>query len=253
MISTDKEYHKALKALWHEYELAENALSQPALDLLKRNYAAPKHLEQADLLIVGINPAYDGHDLAAPLQYATVRETLDNPHLSEREKGYWKHVWNVVPEAYRERFTYVDLFALRETNQERLTQFRYPSELCFLAKHLLLTQQLIENVIRPKLIVVTDKAAWAYWGFLPEYSWMGYDCKVLREIKKNVILTEVQGLREDEFAIQHAVTPPEEHYARKDALKGTRILFAPYQGDRCPRDQRLTPDEIQQILENDCK
>ena len=249
MISTDKDYHKALKTLWNEYEQAEHALSESAYELLKRYYSVPKHIEQADLLIIGINPDYDGQSYPNGNYYPSVREILATGKATEGELRYYNRVWNMVPESYHDRFACIDLFGFRETEHARLLTVKYPSDICFLAKHLYLTQQLIENVIRPKLIIVTDKSAWRYWGFEPEFGCMGYDCQLIREVRKNVYLTEVQGLRQDDFAKLHMVTPTEDQYERKDVLKGTRILFAPYQGSGCPREQRLTADEIQQILD----
>ena len=253
MISTDKDYHKALKTLWNEYEQAEHALSESAYELLKRYYAVPKHIGQSDLLIAGINPDYDGQTYTAGNLCPSVRESLDKGQGTEGEKRFWNRVWNMVPENYRDRFNCIDLFGIRETDHDRLLTVKYPSDICFMAKHLYLTQQLIENVIQPKLIVVTDKSAWRYWGFDAEYGCMGYDCKVIREVKKNIILTEVQGLRTDDFGKLHMVTPTDDQYERRFALKGTLILFAPYQGTRCPHDQRVTAEDIRQILDNDCK
>src|SRR5690606_40958830 len=67
--------------------------------------------------------------------------------------------------------------------------------LTFIAEQLNLTQHIIEDIIKPKIIIVKNKESAAYWGKYAEKGiiWMGYELEFL-EITQFGELYKIVGL-----------------------------------------------------------
>ena len=84
------------------------------------------------------------------------------------------------------RFDYLDIFHYKHKEQAVLKQkiLKKAEGVSFIIDELKLTQHIIENFIKPKLIIVNNKETWAYWGKLKDkgYVWMGYEFERLEII-----------------------------------------------------------------------
>ena len=90
---------------------------------------------------------------------------------------------------------YLDILNFRETDQNTVLEFCKDTKgLEFIAQNLRLNQLIIEQVIRPRLIVVKNRSSWGLWGknaTSDQNIWMGYqfeleeslDCGDLCHIK----------------------------------------------------------------------
>lgn len=140
------------------------------------------------------------------------------------------------------RVDYLDIFHFKEQNQKFLTKdiLKIQSDgIDFVRKELNLTQHIIEENIRPKLILVKNKESWAYWGKLSEYVWMGYKYKLL-QIFPCGELCQIVGLQESNERIAPEIT--------QTKLIGTRVLFSNHINQYTKKEQRPTAELLDSIL-----
>ena len=244
-----KDYSEALNALWNRYQ-NENKCSEEFTEVLEKLKETLKlgigicrdYKPNVDLLWMGINPSCtDNKRIVHP--FPTFEETLENDEFC---KGYWKTVKRILMGCKCTK-EHLDLFAIRKTPQDFLRKVGVNNEknpaLCFLAEHLWLTQQFLENYLKPKVIVLANKAAGAYLG-LSSYVWMGYK---KTKVKPDLELSsgkvyKIIGIREEEGLIR----PKSKPY--KNELDGTLILHARFQGNGCPKEQQIRPEHIDMLL-----
>ena len=231
-----EDFVNALSSLWKEYE------NEPSLDeTLKLGIGiANSYKECVDLLWMGINPSCPNPDkgpIANP-PFPSFEVTLSNPEI----KGYWKTIKRIIGEIDCKK-EHLDLFAIRKTPQDFLRKVGFDNEknptLHFLAKHLWYTQQFLENYLKPKVIILANKAAGAYLGLEPKFVWMGYRTEVISEMPCGKI-HRIIGIRNEERLIRQ--TPYE------NQLDGTIILHARFQGNGCPKEQQINPNHIEGLL-----
>lgn len=231
------EYKAKIAALFNgKYDLPESASK-----IIELGYCISRDVQtdNIDVLIVGMNPSEGG----GPGEYPSFDESITNP-----DGVYWHAIKRYLCDEYK--FEHVDLFALRETHQYFLAQVGdNHNALDFLSKQLFLTQQLIE-LIKPKLIIVANKAAFAYWGKLPEYTWMGYSYKPIKSeinsVERDLELMEISGLsKKNQPPIGKLLCPDFE-----TNLVGTKILFARYQANGCPKSKQITKSDIEYIFKH---
>lgn len=237
IISNYNEYKAKIAALFNgEYELPTSVHN-----IIERGYRIPQNvqIDNIDVLIVGMNPSEKGEQKEYP--------TFDE--LTTNIKGpYWYAIKRYLCKEYK--FEHIDLFALCETHQSMITKIGdNPNALEFLAKQLFLTQQLIE-LIKPKLIIVANKSAFAYWGKLPEYSWMGYSFESVKSdinsVERSMEIMKISGLSKNHpLPISKLLHPDFE-----TNLIGTKILFARYQANGCREEKQITKNDIKYIFEH---
>lgn len=238
IIKDYNDYANALHHLWIEYDKVPSLHDTLWLGTGIANY----YHENVDLLWMGINPSCtDGQRIEKP--FPSFEEILQNPDIT-----YWKTVKRILEGS---KFSYVkehlDLFAIRKTPQDFLRKVGVDKEgnpaLHFLAKHLWYTQQFLENYLKPKVIVLANKAAGAYLGLDSKYVWMGYKTKeVITEIEFPGKVYKIIGIRNEERLIRQ-----DQRY--NNQLNGTLILHSRFQGNGCPRSQQIEPQHIDILLE----
>ena len=131
---------------------------------------------QKDILIVGFNPSFVEDD----------NSSFEYP-LPEPIGNYWRAVNSMIHSdslSLRHRATYLDLFSFRESNQAvGEKEIVYNTQLFgYVVEQVSLIQNVIEDVIKPKLIIVKNKGAWVYFGLNPQFVWMGYQYQFVEEI-----------------------------------------------------------------------
>lgn len=190
-------------------------------DFIKeRGFVFSENNSQKEILITGINPSFrkdaDLGNFSFDFQKTLKEEKYDN---------YWSPLKKIVydPENLidlREKSAYLDIFYFREKEQNKLKKeiLKNNKGIQFLVEQLKITQQTIENVIKPKLIIVKNKESAAYWGKLSEIGiiWMGYK---LNFAKSYVCgdLYKISGLLESNERISSEII--------ETNLKDSLILF----------------------------
>lgn len=128
--------------------------------------------EEKDLLCIGINPSYLESD---------PNKNGYSYKLKDAVNGYAKHYgnFNILAEngLYVDRWGYMDLLALRETDQSKINNLITTKEgLNFITEQLSVSQHLIET-LKPKVLFVANSGASLFLGAKQndnENIWMGY-------------------------------------------------------------------------------
>lgn len=159
-ISTaDDSMGKVLEALWEKYksefdaEMSDKA--QRLGDTLDRGMVWAKNdPEKSEILVTGINPSFPAGSRKESFSFK-YHEVQDRRYYAEIRK-------KLLGDDLNDKAGYLDLFAVRETAQRRMSGFiKHPVGLSFVAEHLAITQKEIER-LRPRLIIVKNKGSWMF-------------------------------------------------------------------------------------------
>lgn len=203
-----------------EYIWSKNYLASLPASIKERGFYYSVNETQKDILISGINPSFrlgalPGHG----------RFDLQSILLDAKYDRYWSSLKKIIYDQennidLRHRTAYLDLFYFRETNQKILKSQIINNEdgLRFAVDQLELTQSVIEDTIRPKLIVVKNKESAAYWGKFADKGifWMGYNLEMIETFDSGD-LYKITGLSKSKFRVSQTLT--------KTALQNSYIFF----------------------------
>ena len=231
----------------------------------KYMYADPV---KADLLITGINPSFrkgDEEQLTnwhGPSKYNFNPEKWRDDKLKKGKKGirwdtYFGPMYKMLYSDninLLDRFDYLDIFHFREQDQSKLSKEILKrgkedneSGIQFIADELNLTQHIIEDFIRPRLILVKNKESWAYWGKQKDDGliWMGYEfAKIKDYISGELELYMITGLLNSDKRIA------QEFNSENTCLKGCYVLFAKHINQYVTKEKRPTAELLNNILNN---
>lgn len=164
---------QALLKLWAAYR--EQMTTEELNGILERGICYSEIKEAHRILVTGMNPSFRKGDPAC-------KEYVSRYDYQAVVKGgkdrYFTTFDKLFPAEFRREVAYLDLLNIRETNQRTTWKFiKNPKGLELFAANLRLTQLLIEQTVRPRLIMVKNKGAWGLWGkdaTAEENIWMGY-------------------------------------------------------------------------------
>jgi hypothetical protein len=239
------EYRKTLADLWSKYN-KENSLRE----VLSSGIGLPESFSHnCDILWVGINPAESKQKEDF---FPSFNQLLIDG------KGYWKTIKKILLNCKGNK-EHIDLFAFHKTKQVFLRNTGKDDmqnvALNFFAEHLSATQQFIEDTLKPKLIIIGNKGASAYFGFDDKYAWMGYDSEVLAPTqlsRETCEIRRITGLRQDEMAKKRMVMPKGQREMRKNRMNNTIVICARFQGNGCPKSKQLNSEIINEVIEKYC-
>lgn len=170
---------KALEELWEKYKnefMAEMSDKAEELGKIldKGMVWFENDCEKTEILVTGINPSARQKDSEFEKKGFRYHEVQHDSYYAEIKK-------KLLGDALNDKTGYLDLFAVRETVQSRMSRFiKHPVGLSFIAEHLAITQKEIER-LHPQLIIVKNKGSWMFWGFDARPTadkwtnvWMGY-------------------------------------------------------------------------------
>ena len=106
-----------------------------------------------------------------------------------------------------------------------------------------LTQHIIEDVIKPKLIIVKNKESWSYWGKLAEekgWIWMGYKFEFVQNMTCGELF-KITGLLESSERIAPEFT--------ETNLVNRFVLFTEHIRETTPQEKRPTATIIKTIYD----
>jgi hypothetical protein len=202
---------------------------------------------QKDILITGINPSWRGRiGIDKPEDHK-----LDFLHCLQHPKhdNYWSPLKKIlISEKSDLNFTstsaYLDIFYFRETKQTFLKNkiLKSRNGIAFLVDQLVITQEIIENIIIPKIIIIKNKESAAYWGRYSEKGmiWMGYQFEF--------ISTSMYG---EIYRIVGLINSPERisKELKKTNLVGTIVLFSHHINQYTKRTNRPNAELINKLVD----
>lgn len=176
----DNSMQEALEELWEKYksefkiEMSDQAKNLG--EILDRGMVwAENDSERTEMLVTGINPSARQKDPEFKKESFRYHEVL------QRDSYYAAIKRKLLGDDLNDKAGYLDLFAVRETVQSRMSRFiKHPVGLSFVAEHLAITQKEIER-LHPQMIIVKNKGSWMFWGLDAKQIadkwtnvWMGY-------------------------------------------------------------------------------
>ncbi len=192
-----------LKEIWKKYK--GKFESDEVSCLIDRSYvyATP---EKNTILITGINPSY---------VESKKEEKLNTYTLSSAKHSHYTRIRNLVNCTYYS--AYLDLFYFRNTSQSLIAKIlKEKNGVEFLADQLAVTKETIEW-IQPKVILVLNKGAWAFYGLNPSSVWMGYEFQKEKDMAGGE-LHRIVG-----FRVSNEIIAPE---IKETNLVGTYVYFS---------------------------
>lgn len=199
---------------------------------------------QKNILITGINPSFRS-DAVAGSGHFDFRETLSETKWD----NYWGPLKKILFDAdinidLREQTAYLDIFYFREKEQKKLRNeiLLETKGVQFLADQLYITQHTVEEIIKPRLIIVKNKESAAYWGKLAKdgFIWMGYEFESLRHLECGE-LCRISGLTNSTERIALDIV--------KTNLNGSLVLFSEHISQYTRKGKRPTAGLVNHILE----
>lgn len=232
-----------LLALWQSYR---RTLETPRLnEILDRGICYSVVNEPHPVLVAGINPSFREGDSArerflCPFDY---RE-----RITDGQDRYFRTINDLFPPEWQSRVAYLDILNYRETQQTVANEFikatpdAYRS-LEFFSANLALNQLFIEQVIRPRLVIVKNTDSWRFWGkeATPDDNiWMGYRFESLEQLPCGE-LCRVTGLVEHPDRVSY-------RSLLETNLRGTLVLFT-CDLTRVSADKRPTPELVARLCQ----
>lgn len=165
---------QALEKLWQKYDAEFSRQAKDLAEILNRGMVwAENNCQGTEILVTGINPSF---------RIGCSSESFGFEYQEVQHDRYFSDIKKkLLGDNLNNKAGYLDLFAVRETVQNRMSKFiKNPVGLSFVAEHLAITQKEIER-LHPQLIIVKNKGSWMFWGLDAKQTadkwtnvWMGY-------------------------------------------------------------------------------
>lgn len=225
-----------LTEIWNKFQNSELPET-----IIKRGFNHSINNGTKDILITGINPSFRKDENEGNCCF-DFNDILND----SRYDIYWTPLKKMLKDETINllgQTSYLDILYFREKEQKILTKSILSSVvgLSFIAEQLNVTQNTIENVIQPKLIIVKNKESGAYWGKFSEKGiiWMGYELEFL-ETTISGELYKIKGLINSHERIAPEIT--------KTNLENSLILFSVHINQYTKKDRIPTPKFIEELL-----
>lgn len=157
------DYHVILE----EYITGHPNMDTSLCDILSHGVYNGALGKQGGILISGINPSYDGK----------AEKELPCNRLVECTGKYWKPYVEIASSFSEDMVGYLDVFPLRCTKEADLLK-TVPVDLkvSLIRKFM----KVVEEYIRPNLILYTNKSTGYLWGTDESHPWMGYKLLLIK-------------------------------------------------------------------------
>jgi len=228
-----------LEKIW-----SQDYINEMSLFVKERGYVFSINDKQRDILITGINPSFRDGEKTISFGF-DFQKTLQKTEWD----NYWGSLKKMVYEPsrfdLRERTAYLDIFYFRERNQKILKDdiLKRKSGILFIIDQLLVTQKTIEEIIKPKVIIVKNKESAAYWGKFAGNGiiWMGYQLEKI-ELFECGELYKINGFIDSPERINKELS--------ETNLKNSLILFSHHINQYTKKEKRPTATFINSLLES---
>jgi hypothetical protein len=216
-------------------------ISELPNQIKSRGFTFAQNKNEKEILITGINPSFRIGENEGNYSFdfeIIAKETKYDSYWTSLKKMLSNENINLL-----NRTAYLDIFHFREKEQRFLKKeiLTIPLGLIFISDQLNLTQNIIENVIKPKLIIVKNKESSAYWGKLADKGiiWMGYKMEFEQETPFGE-LYKIKGLIDSPQRVSPEIITTN--------LVNTSILFTAHINQYTPKIKRPTPEFISSLL-----
>lgn len=207
----------------------------------ERGYAYTENSPK-DILITGFNPSFRNGEQTGAHKFSFAEIMNDS-----RYDTYWSPIKRMVHENaidLRDKTDYTDIFYFREREQRFFKKevLSSPSGMQFAQEQLNLTQHIIEETVRPKLLIVKNKEAAAYFGLAYKakgWVWMGYEFEEIEEMPAGN-LYRITGLIDSEERIAPEI--------QTTNLNNTLVLFTCHISQFTPKWKRPTAALLKSLL-----
>ncbi len=230
------EIQKKLLEIWNK-----NYINELPVIIKERGFNYSINDEQKDILITGINPSFRKGDENGNTCFDFKSIVKDNKYDT-----YWTSLKNLVSNGTTNLLNdtaCLDIFYFRERDQKFLTKniLANTGGLTFVAEQLNLTQHIIEEIIKPKVIIVKNKESAAYWGKYADKGilWMGYELEFLENTAFGE-LYKIKGLINSTERISPEI--------EKTNIENSLILFTVHINQYTKKEKRPTPNFINELL-----
>lgn len=175
-IDLENDYKDRVLAIWREFKDIE-VLNDPDCEY-RKSPLLPKTIKKDVILFIGINPAFSKRRS----EVIKNKDIEFYPCISDETKDitYFEKFKDVASYCNNAEWSHLDLFFMRETNQEVIEKLSYDN-VDFLQAQLDITFEIIKRA-SPKIIVVSNSLASEFFGkrkqkHLPHFDkiWMGFD------------------------------------------------------------------------------
>ena len=198
--------------------------------ILERGYRISINEQHKDVLILGFNC-----QLGVTKEPNVYRFPIVDYYVGDRMKRMLVSQSNNLVN----RTTYMELFGYKE--EDHIVGMQNivcnPEIFGYVAAQISLSQEVIEDIIIPQLIITLNKDIWAFMGKIKGFTWMGYEFKTIKSVK-GFELCEITGFSKAKDRISQDTR-------LTSNLVGTKVLFA----DGLNPDYYPTADEILEILQ----
>ncbi|EKT3958583.1 hypothetical protein JE945_002447 [Flavobacterium psychrophilum] len=230
------EIQKKLLEIWNK-----NYVNELPEIIKERGFNYSINNEQKDILITGINPSFRKGDENGNVCFdfkIIAKDSKYDTYWTSLKKLVINDEINLI-----NKTACLDIFYFREKDQKFLTKniLTNTSGLTFVAEQLNLTQHIIEDIIKPKVIIVKNKESAAYWGKYAEKGifWMGYELEFLENTAFGE-LYKIKGL----LNTTHRIAPE----IKNTNIENSLILFTVHINQYTKKEKRPTPSFINELL-----
>lgn len=228
--------------VWHKHQFK----SELPKFIQKRRYCFCENHQQKDVLILGINPVFGKGSQAVASKYK-MKDVVNYVVKHNLHQHFFGRVQEMLQNSdatnLLNQTAYTDLFYYRTKARKRyLNQFLdHIDGIIFLEDQLKITQQLIENVIKPKVIIAGSWEVMLFLGLFgtTAYScWLGYDLELIKYTKSGYRVYEIKGIANDAAL--------SDEFVKNTNLIGTRVICYPdlSKDNPQPKERKLATQEI---------
>ena len=214
------ELNKAIEKLWNQHK--ETWLPDR---IKERFYGFYENYNPKDILVLGLNPFYGKspkqskpvkYNVADMLKYVTAESPLYECYFNRIQKMLKSSEFSID---LNHQMAYADLFYYRTNERKKTLDLLLETKegFLFLQDQLKITQQLIEEVIQPKIIIATHLEIATFLGISKtekEIPSLNYAFELVNETFSGYRVYEIKGFKNN---ANHQTN-----------LLGTRVICTPY-------------------------
>lgn len=210
--------------------------------VLDRKYCFCANDQQKDILVLGLNPPYTDESVAGPVKFTYLKD----PAQRYAYNPYFTRVTDMVTSEESQidfvpHIAYADLFYHRESNSLALLDvlLDHLDGRIFLIEQLGITQKLIEEVIKPKVIIANSWTVALFMGFYgmdADSPWYGYDFEFVEYTKSGHKVYRIKGIVDDSTMM--------DDFVKQTNLVGTYFICNPYLSSGEFPTKMLTAEDI---------
>lgn len=217
------ELAQEISKVWHKHQTK----SELPKFIQTRKYCFCENQQQKDVLVLGINPVFGKGSKSVAVTYK-IENMIDYVVKHNVHKHFFNRFQQMLHNSNSVNLlnetAYADLFYYRTKAKKRYLNklSNHIDGIIFLQDQLKITQKLIENVIKPKVIIASSWEVMLFLGLFrleSPFCWLGYDLELIKHTKSGYRVYEIKGIVDD-LALS-------DEFMKNTNLIGTRVVCYP--------------------------